>query len=232
MGKAGKRKEMVEEWCGTGVGVKVLCVQVLHGKVCVQELCVKELCGREVCVKVWCRKVLCAKVSYVQVLWISGGWSCYVATTDVPRPWVEVNGNRRSWQHVQCQAARADRHESGRSAAGLWRIQKVCMCVCMCLSVCLPACLPNCLPAWQRRQTGTKRATRANQGHKCHACHAECTSLSPSATPAMQSAFRCRQGPRLPHKQPRRQRCQTGTKPATRANYVWVSCVCVRVVWE
>ena len=181
MGKAGKRKEMVEEWCGTGVGVKVLCVQVLHGKVCVQELCVKELCGREVCVKVWCRKVLCAKVSYVQVLWISGGWSCYVATTDVPRPWVEVNGNRRSWQHVQCQAARADRHESGRSAAGLWRIQKVCMCVCMCLSVCLPACLPD--NGAKREPSARPEPTRAI-----------------SATPATQNARRCRQVPRLPCK--------------------------------
>ena len=35
--------------------------------------------------------MLCAKESYVQVLWISGGWSCYVAITDVPRPWVDLS---------------------------------------------------------------------------------------------------------------------------------------------
>ena len=33
------------------------------------------------------------------------------------------------------------------------------------------------------------------QCHKCHACHAECTSRSPSATPATQSDGRCRQVP-------------------------------------
>ena len=38
------------------------------------------------------------------------------------------------------------------------------------------------------------------QCHKCHACHAECTSTSPSATPATQSDGRCRQVPRLPCK--------------------------------
>ena len=32
----------------------------------------------------------------------------------------------------------------------------------------------------------------------CHACHAESTSMSPSATPAMQNAHRCRQVARLP----------------------------------
>ena len=40
---------------------------------------------------VWCKNMLCAKESYVQVLWISGGWSCYVAITDVPRPWVDLS---------------------------------------------------------------------------------------------------------------------------------------------
>ena len=40
----------VKEWCATGVGVKVLCVQDMRGKVCVKESCVKELCGTEVCV--------------------------------------------------------------------------------------------------------------------------------------------------------------------------------------
>ena len=36
--------------------------------------------------------------------------------------------------------------------------------------------------------------------HKRHASHAECTSVSPSATPATQSEDLCRQVPRLPHK--------------------------------
>jgi len=40
------------------VGVKVLCVQDMRGKVCVKELCVKELCGTEVCAKVWCKNVV------------------------------------------------------------------------------------------------------------------------------------------------------------------------------
>ena len=53
-----------------------------------------------------------------------------------------------------------------------------------------------------------------------HAWNAECTLMSPSATPAMQSGGPCRQVPRLPHKQPRRQRRQTGPKRATRANPV------------
>ena len=56
----------------------------------------------------------------------SGGRSCYVAKTGIPTPWAEVNANSRSWHHAQCgQAVRADRHESGRSAAGAWRTQKV-----------------------------------------------------------------------------------------------------------
>ena len=38
------------------------------------------------------------------------------------------------------------------------------------------------------------------QCHKCHACRTECTSMSPSATPAMQSRSRCHQVPRLPRK--------------------------------
>ena len=45
-----------------------------------------------------------------------------------------------------------------------------------------------------RRQTGPKRAIGA------HACRAECTSMSPSATPAMQRVGRCRLVPRLPRK--------------------------------
>ena len=92
MGKAGKRKEMVEDRCVQEMRVDVRCVK---------EVRVKVLLVKEVCVKAWCKNVLCANVLYVQVLWISGGWSCNVAITDVPTPWVEVNGNRGSWQHVQ-----------------------------------------------------------------------------------------------------------------------------------
>ena len=42
----------VKEWCGTGVGVKVLCVQDMSGNVCVsKELCVCErvVWDRSVC---------------------------------------------------------------------------------------------------------------------------------------------------------------------------------------
>ena len=56
----------VGEWVvWTGVGVKVLCVQDMRGKVCVKELWVKELCGTEVCAKVWCKNVVWIKVLYV-----------------------------------------------------------------------------------------------------------------------------------------------------------------------
>ena len=48
----------VKEWCGTGVGVKVLCVQDMRGKVRVRQ---RIVCGTEVCAKVWCKNALCAK---------------------------------------------------------------------------------------------------------------------------------------------------------------------------
>ena len=54
------------------------------------------------------------------------------------------------------------------------------------------------------------------QCHKCHACHAKWRSMSPAA----QSDGWCRQVPRLPRKQPRRQWRQLGTKRATRASPV------------
>ena len=54
------------------------------------------------------------------------------------------------------------------------------------------------------------------QCHKCHACHAKWRSMSPAA----QSDGWCRQVPRLPPKQPRRQWRQLGTKRATRASPV------------
>ena len=41
----------VKECCGTGVGAKMLSIQVFRGKVCVC-VCVKELCGTEMCVEV------------------------------------------------------------------------------------------------------------------------------------------------------------------------------------
>ena len=47
MGKAGKRKEMVEEWCGTGVGVKVLCVA--WESVCPRIVCEGVVRERSVC---------------------------------------------------------------------------------------------------------------------------------------------------------------------------------------
>ena len=40
------------------------------------------------------------------------------------------------------------------------------------------------------------------QCHKCHACHAECTSMSPSATPATQSEDLCREVPRPRKREP------------------------------
>ena len=74
------------------------------------------------------------------------------------------------------------------------------------------------------------RATRANpmppepaQCRKCHACHAECRSMSPSATPATQSARPYRQVPRC-HK---RHACHAnwrsmspGANPATPCRHV------------
>ena len=55
-----------------------------------------------------------------------------------------------------------------------------------------------------RGDNGAKRGPSAPpepaQCHKCHTCHAECTSMSPSATPATQSKGRCREMPRLPRR--------------------------------
>ena len=211
----------VKEWCGTGVGVKVLCVQDMRGKVCVKELCVKELCGTEVCAKVWCKNVLCVKVLYVQVLWISGECSCYVAITDVPTPGLEVNGNRRSWQHGQCgRAGRADHLESGRSAAGSWRMRKV---VSSHGTSREPSFKENQAPQVPRlphtvQVDVTKcHACRTKNSHsvhsdkqepsappepaQCHKCHTK-RSMPPSATPATQSEglCLCRQKPRLPRR--------------------------------
>ena len=70
------------------------------------------------------------------------------------------------------------------------------------------------------------------QCHKRHACHAKRRSISPSTTPATQNEGRCHQVPRLPHrmttdqvprlpcKQRRRPRRQTGTKGVTKASPV------------
>ena len=64
--------------------------------------------------------------------------------------------------------------------------------------------------------------------HKCHACHSKCTPMSPSATHATQSAGRCHQVPRLPHKVKPTSTCHQvsrlphkaspGTKRATRGS--------------
>ena len=62
--------------------------------------------------------------------------------------------------------------------------------------------------SWHHAQCG--RAVRADREAYM------CTSVSPSATPTMQSKDRCRQVPRLPRQQPRRQRRQLGTKRPTR----------------
>ena len=61
MGKAGKRKEMVEDWC----------VQEMHveGR-CVKEFRVKVLLVKEMCVKAWCVEVACGEESCVKVLWV------------------------------------------------------------------------------------------------------------------------------------------------------------------
>ena len=55
------------------------------------------------------------------------------------------------------------------------------------------------------------------QYDKCHVCHAECTSMSPSATPATQSENLCREVPRLPRRRRRRPRRQTQPKRTTGA---------------
>ena len=51
-------------------------------------------------------------------------------------------------------------------------------------------------------------------------CQAKETSMSPSATPAMQMECRCRQVPRLPRKVPWRHGRLTAPKRTTRANPV------------
>ena len=55
----------VKEWCGTGVGVKVLCVQDMRGKV---------VCGTEVCAKVWCKNALCAAALSVVCTSVVAKW--------------------------------------------------------------------------------------------------------------------------------------------------------------
>ena len=108
---------------------------------------------------------------YVQVWWISGGWSCYVAKTGIPTPWVEVNGNGRSWHHAQCgRAVRAD-CEAYMSKLNLCRQ--------------VPR-LPRQQPRRQRHQLGTKRAKSQPSAI--------------SATPAAQSARPCLKVQRLPCK--------------------------------
>ena len=90
------------------------------------------------------------------------------------------------------------------------------------------ACHAECTSMSPRATPATQSGGRCRpsappepaQCRKCHACHAECTSMSPRATPATQSGGRCRQVPRLPRKQPRRQRRPLGTKRATRASPV------------
>jgi len=61
MGKAGKRKEMVEDRC----------VQEMHveGR-CVKEFRVKVMLVKEVRVKAWCVEVVCGEESCVKVLWV------------------------------------------------------------------------------------------------------------------------------------------------------------------
>ena len=80
------------------------------------------------------------------------------------------------------------------------------------------------LPRQRRRRPSAKPNPSAPpepaQHDKFHACHAECTSMSPSTTPATQSGDRCRQVPCLPRKRRRRPRCQTQHKRATGASPV------------
>ena len=75
-----------------------------------------------------------------------------------------------------------------------------------------------------RGDHGAKREPSASpepaQCPKRHACHAKRRSMSPSATPAMQSDGRCHRVPSLLRKRPRRPRRQTGTKRVTRASPV------------
>ena len=74
-------------------------------------------------------------------------------------PWVEVNGNHRSWQHAQCgRAARAECHESGGSAAGSWRMQKV-------------ASSHGTSSEGRCRQAPRLPHRMEADASKCHACH-------------------------------------------------------------
>ena len=147
--------------------------------------------------------------------------------------------SRGEWQRpvlAPCRAVRADRDESRRSAAGAWRTQKVASFKQSQNELRRDNCQVRqvrnqqhekdafCHPGDHQSQAGGISATPATQtAHRwvhvssCHACHAECTSMLPSATPATQNGRRCRQVPRLPHKQPPRPRRQVGTKRATKA---------------
>ena len=137
----------VKEWCGTGVGVKVLRVQARVKLI----MCVKEVCGTEVYEKVLCKNVLCVKVA---------------------TPATQSEGRCRQ--------------------------------------------VPRLPKKVELRHREPSAPPEPAQCHKCHACFAKCTWMSPSTTPAMTSAGRCRQVPRLPHKAA----ASPGTKRATRASPV------------
>ena len=82
-------------------------------------------------------------------------------------------------------------------------------------------------------QSQPKRATRASpvpkvphlprktkvDVYKCHACHAKRRWMSPSATPATQSAAGCHQGPRLP----RKMKVDVAKRHACHAKRRWMS---------
>ena len=104
--------------------------------------------------------------------------------------------------------------QSGGRCRQVWRVPRK-----------VPADVAKCHSCHQARggAHGAKREPSAPPvPAQCqsYACHAKWRSMSPSATPAAQSGGRCRQVPRLPRKQRRRPRRQTGTKRATRASPV------------
>ena len=67
MGKAGKRKEMVEDRCVQEMHVEGRCVKEFRVKVLLVKEVVWCVC---VCAKAWCVEVVCWEESCVRVLWV------------------------------------------------------------------------------------------------------------------------------------------------------------------
>ena len=217
-GNTGKRKEMVKDW-RVQQGTRVWASRVWVS--CLWTSCVWGSCVWASCVwvsRVWagCVRTSCEKVA--RCVWASFAWASCMWTSCVRTSCVRTRGRRLPRLPVvwaSCQVV-CEKVVCGQVVCGQVVCEKV---------VC--------------GQEGGGRKVEVHVA-KCHACHAKWRSMSPSATPATQSAVSatpatqsggpCRQVPRLPRKvtlyvakcrkQRRRPRRQLGTKHATRASPV------------